>query len=100
MFKKYWVYIIASQYHHVLYVGVTNNLSRRMREHELGDLSIFSSKYKTTKLLHVEEYAMIHDALVREKRLKKWNRAWKINLITQHNPTFDDLSQYLLANFS
>ena len=89
--KKYWVYILCSCPHGTLYVGVTNNLARRVFEHKNHLIEGFTKRYKVTQLVYVETYDQILEALQREKRLKKWNRQWKIDLIKKHNPQWKDL---------
>lgn len=89
--KIYYVYILANQKHGVLYIGVTNDLKRRIYEHKNKLNEGFSKKYNTTRLVYIEETNNINDALQREKQLKKWNRAWKIRLIDEYNPEWADL---------
>jgi putative endonuclease len=90
--KKYYVYIISNKCRGTLYVGVTNNLQRRLMEHKNGVVEGFSKKYNLKELVHVECYENVFNALKREKQLKKWNRNWKIELIEKRNPKWDDLS--------
>ena len=93
MKNTYYVYIISNKYNAVLYIGVTNNLERRMWEHRNGSINnSFSKKYKLTKLLYYENYYDINQAIQREKQLKNWHRQWKINQIKTLNPNFHDLS--------
>ena len=89
--RTYYVYIITNR-SKTLYIGVTNNIERRIHEHKnlLGDG--FSKKYKLTKLVYLEEFTNINDAIKREKQLKNWHREWKINLIESTNPTWIDLA--------
>jgi putative endonuclease len=91
----YAVYILASGRHGTLYIGVTNDLHRRMTEHQLGKGSEFVRKYRVTKLVHVEFFDDPESAIVREKRLKKWNRDWKLALIEQENPDWQDLTRII-----
>ena len=90
--KNYWMYILASQRNGTLYVGVTNDIGRRMYEHKAGIFEGFTKKYKIHHLVYAEEFQNIGDAIHREKCIKKWNRAWKLNLIEQLNPQWKDLS--------
>ena len=90
--KHYWVYIITNYTDSVLYVGMTNNLERRLSEHKNKMLKGFSQKYNLKKLVHQEVYGDVNDAIAREKQIKKWNRSKKENLIKLHNPLFKDLS--------
>lgn len=87
----YYLYILASQRNGTLYIGVTNDLTRRVAEHKNGNISSFTKKYKVDMLVYAEEYQSIHDAIYREKQLKKWNREWKLKLIEGSNPNWDDL---------
>jgi putative endonuclease len=88
---SYWVYILASRIGGTLYIGVTNNLVRRVYEHRMKCVDGFTSKYDVYRLVYFEQYGDIEAAILREKRLKKWNRAWKIRLIEGVNPNWDDL---------
>lgn len=90
--KQYFVYILASQRNGTLYIGVTNNIERRIYEHKQGLLPGFTKQYKVHRLVYVETSNSIQDALRREKQLKLWSRAWKIALIEKSNPTWEDLS--------
>lgn len=92
-FYKYYIYIIASQRNGTLYIGVTNDLERRVYEHKTGLGSKFTSKYSVYKLVYFETFQNINDAILREKRLKKWNRAWKIELIEEENKEWRDLAK-------
>jgi putative endonuclease len=92
----YAVYILASKRHGTLYIGVTNDLGRRLSEHSLGKGSKFVREYKVRHLVHVEPFDSIEFAIVREKQLKKWNREWKINLIERENPDWQDLTPDLI----
>ena len=88
----YYVYILASKRNGTLYIGVTNNLERRLYEHVNKLIPSFTEKYDISKLVYFEETSDAHAALQREKYLKKWNREWKINLIEKLNPQWKDLS--------
>ena len=92
--KNYFVYIVGS-INGVLYVGVTNNLERRLYEHKQGLIEGFTKKYKCKKLLYFEMTTEVEVALNREKQLKKWSRVKKEALISKVNPTFKDLSTSL-----
>jgi putative endonuclease len=89
--KSYFVYIITNKENGVLYIGVTNDLHRRIYEHKNKLIKGFSSKYSLDKLVYFEETGDIQSALNREKQLKKWNRSWKIELIERYNPEWKDL---------
>ena len=89
--KQYWIYILTNTWNTVLYVGVTNNLVRRMYEHKSGIGSIFTNKYKTHKLVYCEVTNNIQFAIQREKQLKAGPREKKIELIKSINPAWHDL---------
>jgi putative endonuclease len=91
MSGSYYVYILASKKNGVLYVGVTNDLARRIYEHKKKLVAGFTSRYNVDKLVYAQEFNDISEAILYEKRLKKWNRQWKINLIEENNPGWDDL---------
>ena len=86
-----WVYILASQKRGTLYIGVTTRLVERIGEHRESAVAGFTKKYGVTKLVHIEPFADIHEAIAREKALKKWRRAWKVDLIEKGNPDWRDL---------
>lgn len=96
MAHRYFVYILASTRNGSLYIGITNDIARRINEHKTNQVPGFTCKYKVHKLVYAEEYTYVHTALIREKQLKKWKRTWKINLIEQANPEWKDLSEHLL----
>ena len=89
--KSYWVYILASSIGGTLYIGVTNDLVRRVYEHRAGKVPGFTKRYAVHRLVYFEQFSDIENAILREKRLKKWNRSWKIRLIEERNPNWDDL---------
>ena len=91
MNKKYYVYILASQKNGTLYVGFTSNLAQRIFEHKQHLTPGFSSKYDVHKLVYVESFDDVKMAIQQEKRLKKWERNWKKDLIEKFNPNWDDL---------
>ena len=95
MSESFYVYILASCYRGTLYVGVTNDLARRVGEHKAGHIAGFTKKYKTNKLVYAEPYASILDARTRERVLKRWRRQWKFKLIEADNPSWRDLSDEL-----
>jgi putative endonuclease len=88
------VYILASKRGGTLYIGVTGDIRRRLGEHLDGNVA-FTLRYRVKRLVHAEFHASIHDAITREKRLEQWNRAWKIRLIEETNPDWNDLSKHL-----
>lgn len=89
--QRYWVYMLASKLGGTPYIGVTNNLVRRVYEHKMGLADGFTKRYRIYRLVYYEQYDDIETAILREKRLKKWNRAWKIRLIEEVNPNWDDV---------
>ena len=90
--NKYYVYILANKTNSVLYIGVTNDLRRRLYEHKNKLIEGFTSKYNVNKLVYFEETSDITSAIQREKNLKKWKRQWKNELIEKVNPEYKDLS--------
>ena len=93
--KEYYVYVLTNQSNKVLYIGVTNNLVRRIHEHKQKLVKGFTQKYSCTKLVYFETAKYMYDAIRREKQLKNWHRAWKIDLINENNPRWEDLSETL-----
>jgi putative endonuclease len=87
---------MASKKNGTLYVGLTNNLIRRVYEHKNDLIEGFTKKYRIHLLVYYEVYQDIKNAIIREKRLKKWNRIWKIELIENHNPEWEDLYDKLI----
>ena len=88
---SFYVYILASRIGGTLHIGVTNDLIRRVAEHRLKQAESFTKKYEVDRLVYFEQFDDAENAIRREKRLKKWNRAWKIRLIEEFNPNWDDL---------
>jgi len=88
---NYFVYILASKRNGTIYVGITNNLIKRVYEHKQKLVHGFTKKYFVDNLVYFEEYKSPIEAVVREKRLKKWNRNWKLKLIEDKNPLWKDL---------
>ncbi len=86
-----YVYILASKRNGTLYTGVTSDLVRRVQEHREGRVEGFSKRHGVKMLVHYEVFGGITDAIVREKAIKKWRRAWKLELIEQSNPDWRDL---------
>ncbi len=89
--RNYWVYIVASGLGGTLYIGVTNDLIRRVYEHKNKAVEGFTKKHDVDHLVYFERFDDIENAIRREKHLKKWNRAWKIRLIEETNPNRADL---------
>ena len=90
--KQPAIYILASKRNGTLYVGVTSNLASRVEAHRSGVADGFTKKYEVKTLVYFELHADMYEAIQREKRIKKWNRAWKIELIERGNPEWKDLS--------
>jgi putative endonuclease len=97
--KPYYVYILASKKHGTLYLGVTNDLVRRVYEHKNNLVEGFSKKYKVYRLVYFEVCDDITAAIQREKHIKKWNRQWKTELIEKNNPEWDDLYSEIVKGF-
>ena len=91
MAKGGWVYIMADRYRGTLYIGVTSDIAARGWAHREGRGSSFCKRYGLTRLVHAEQAPTIEEAIAREKAMKKWRRAWKIELIERANPSWDDL---------
>jgi putative endonuclease len=89
--KEYCVYILASKKNGALYIGVTNDLIKRIFEHKNNLVDGFTKKYGIHKLVYFEQSKDVQSAILREKRMKKWNRKWKISLIEKTNPSWEDL---------
>ena len=96
MNQTFFVYILPNRPRGVLYVGVTNDLARRLSEHRARLIPSFTSTYGVILLVHTEEYASILEARARENVLKRWRRNWKFQLIEQDNPEWRDLSDDIL----
>ncbi len=95
MAKQPVVYILASKRNGTLYTGVTSNLPKRIWEHKTGAFGGFSHKYACKRLVWFEVHETLENAILREKRLKRWRRGWKLDLIEQSNPQWIDLSSRL-----
>ena len=90
--RSYYVYILASRHHGTLYIGITNDIRTRIEQHRAGRGAEFVKKYRVFRLVHVEVFATPQEAIAREKQLKFWKRDWKIKLIEQENPDWNDRS--------
>jgi|SRR6478752_8414208 len=93
--KQYFVYLLASKPYGTLYTGITSNLIQRIYQHKEALVDGFTKKYNVHRLVYYEIHLDVNEAIVREKRIKGWNRQWKINLIQQDNPQWLDLSNGL-----
>ncbi|MBM22275.1 MAG: GIY-YIG nuclease [Stappia sp.] len=92
---EFFVYILANRTRGTLYVGVTNDLARRVFEHRCGKAAGFTQRHGATRLVYYETLASIVDAIAREKQLKRWHRIWKIQAIEAFNPDWRDLYEDL-----
>jgi putative endonuclease len=92
---RFYIYILASRRNGTLYVGVTNDLSRRVSQQKSKLVPGFTRVYGVNKLVYFEKYDSILDARERERRLKRWQRTWKLDLIEEMNPTWRDLAEEL-----
>ncbi len=92
---SYYVYMLASQTRGTLYIGVTNDVARRSWEHRESDQPGFAKRYGVKRVVMVEAYEDVRDAIRREKQLKGWKRVWKIALVEENNPTWSDLYDHL-----
>ena len=98
MNKQYYVYILTNKANRVLYIGVTNDLKKRIYQHKNRLVKGFTKKYNLTKLVYYEATNDAYEAIKREKQLKNWHRDWKMNLIKQLNPGWQDLSAEFLED--
>ncbi|MGB7102735.1 MAG: GIY-YIG nuclease family protein [Xanthobacteraceae bacterium] len=95
MSEQFFVYILANRKHGTLYVGVTNDVTRRVYQHKAKVVRGFTARYGVNKLVYFEIFDDPLTAIAREKQLKKWNREWKLQLIENNNPGWIDLSHSL-----
>ena len=89
--KQYYVYIVSNKHRTTFYIGVTNNILRRITEHKEFRGSDFCKRYNITDLVYFETLNDIRQAIAREKQLKNWHREWKLNLVKSVNPEMKDL---------
>ena len=89
--QHFWVYILSSNTR-TIYVGVTNDLERRVQEHKSKQVPGFTARYNVSQLVYSEVFSDVHDAIAREKQIKSWSRARKNALIEEHNPRWNDLA--------
>ena len=95
--KQFCVYILTNKPFGTLYIGVTSWLAGRTWQHKNPSVKSFASRYNLDKLVYYELHESAESAITREKQLKKWLRAWKLNLISQFNPSWDDLYEQVIA---
>jgi len=101
MMKHWYVYVMTNKPDGVLYIGVTDNIDERVKEHKLKVYpKAFTSKYNCDKLVYFEVFENAVDAIVREKRFKKWKRGWKVELIEEMNPGWSDLTLNWNLNYN
>ena len=91
-YHQYYVYILSNKKNGTLYIGMTNDLERRMFEHKNKLIEGFTKNYGLNKLIYFEQFQYVSEAIKREKQLKNWNRDWKIDLIENENKNWNDLS--------
>ena len=94
---NFWVYIVTNEHDSVLYVGMTNDLARRITEHRAGEIPRFAADHRCRKLVYYEHCTNVLDAIAREKQLKKWSRAKKVKLIATMKPRWNDLAREVLG---
>ena len=94
----FWVYIMTNKLDSALYTGMTNDLTRRVGEHQSGEIPGFTADYRCHKLVYWEHYSEVEDAITREKQLKRWSRKKKVSLIESMNPRWVDLSEEMFGN--
>ena len=92
--KEFYIYIITNKKFGTIYIGYANDMKDRMRRHKSGNGSVFAKRYNLDKLVYYEKYKFPNVAIKREKQLKKWKRQWKINLINDFNPDWEDLTYF------
>ena len=92
----YYIYIMTNKKRGTLYIGVTNDILRRSYEHKNELMRGFTKQYKLHKLIYIEEFQYVEEAIMREKQLKRWHRQWKINLIESVNPSWIDFAEEMI----
>jgi putative endonuclease len=95
---NFWVYIMTNDHDTVLYIGMTNNLARRISEHRTGEIPGFTADFRCRKLLYYEHCTDVLGAITREKQLKNWSRKKKVALIATMNPRWNDLAPEVLGD--
>ena len=94
--KQYYVYILANKRNGTLYTGITSDIIRRVWEHKTPSLLSFTSKYKVSRLVYYEMHNDVMEAIKREKNIQSWQRMWKLRLIEEGNPNWDDLYEKII----
>jgi putative endonuclease len=95
--RQYYVYILSNCRYGVLYVGMTNDLARRMHAHQQKLAAGFTKSYGVIQLVYFEQFSLVNEARARERSLKRWRRAWKLKLVDELNPEWRDLTKELAA---
>jgi len=95
--KIYVVYILANKKNETIYIGVTGDLKKRIIEHRSGLIEGFTQEYDVKNLVYIEQYQYVDKAIYREKQLKNWKREWKIDLIEERNPDWNDLYESIFG---
>ena len=95
--KRFFVYMLASERNGTLYIGMTSNLVQRVWQHRQKFVDGFTERYNVGRLVYFVELATAEAAITKEKQLKKWNRAWKMRLIEEQNPTWRDLYDEIVS---
>ena len=96
MDRQYYVYILASKRNGTLYTGMTSDLIKRVWQHKNSLIDGFTKKYQIQNLVYFEAHKSAEEAIKREKQIKKWNRSWKLRLIEEQNPNWDDLYEHIV----
>ncbi len=96
MKKQFCVYILTNKRNGTLYIGVTSNLPQRIQQHKDSQFDGFCKKYNIKQLVYFEQHESAESAITKEKQMKKWNRAWKLKLIEENNPDWEDLYGFIL----
>jgi putative endonuclease len=99
MTKSGYVYLLTNKPHGVLYVGVTSDLVKRVYQHRAGLVEGFTKRYNLKRLVYYERHALVREAILREKRIKEWRRAWKVALIEKNNPDWRDLYPEIASTY-
>ena len=94
--REAWLYIMANRPNGTIYVGITSDLMRRAWEHRTGAISGLTKRYGLKRLVYLERHETMPSAIMREKNVKSWPRAWRVRLITSSNPNWDDLYETIL----
>ena len=95
--RQFYVYILSNRRYGVLYVGMTNDLVRRMYEHQQKLVAGFTKSYGVIRLVYFEQFSSVDEARARERGLKRWRRAWKLKLVDEFNPEWRDITNELAA---